>query len=107
MASSKPPGLCRAKMDNFMLSLVFERCKYDPNVYLQHFGDLFQVILLYFYDLLITGSFTSYIGSIKSSLHSEFSMTDLGLLKQFIGLDIEQSNAGIKVSQPNYVEDPL
>ena len=30
-------------------------------------------------------------------------MTDLGLLKQFIGLDIEQSNVGIKVSQQNYV----
>ena len=25
-----------AKMDNFMLSLSFVRCKYEPNVYLQH-----------------------------------------------------------------------
>ena len=29
------------KMDKFMLSLGFERCKYDINVYLQHVGDLF------------------------------------------------------------------
>ena len=29
-----------AKMDNFLLSLGFERCKYNPNVYLQHVGDL-------------------------------------------------------------------
>ena len=34
--------------DNFMLSLGFERCKSDPNVYLQHVGDVFQVIVLYF-----------------------------------------------------------
>ena len=29
-------------------------------------------------------------------------MTDLGLLKRFLGLEIEQSDAGIKVSQPKY-----
>ena len=52
---------------------------------------------------MITGSFIDDIGSIKSSLHSEFSMTDLGLLKQLLGLEIEQSDAGIKENQPNYV----
>ena len=36
-----------AKMDNFLLSLGFERWKYDTNVYLQNIGDLFQVIVLY------------------------------------------------------------
>ena len=45
--------------------------------------------------------------SIKSSLHSDFSMTDLGLLKQFIGLEIEQYEQGIKVSKKNYVVDLL
>ena len=34
-------------------------------------------------------------------------MTDLGLLKQFLGLEIEKYDAGIKVSQPNYVVDLL
>ena len=30
-----------AKMDNFLLLLGFERCKYDPNVYLQNLDDSF------------------------------------------------------------------
>ena len=34
-------------------------------------------------------------------------MTDLGLLKQFLGLEIEQFDAGIKVSQSKYVADLL
>ena len=34
-------------------------------------------------------------------------MTDLGLLKQFIVLEIEQYDAGIKVNQPKYVVDML
>ena len=41
------PRAWYAKMDNFMLSLGFERCKYDPNVYLQHVGDLLWVIVFY------------------------------------------------------------
>ena len=85
-----------------MLSLGFERCKYDPNVYLQHDGDVFQVILLYFGDIFITINCNKEIGSINSLLHSDFSMTDLGLLKQFLGLEIEQSEKGIKVSQQKY-----
>ena len=52
------PRAWYAKMDNFMLSLGFERCKYDHNVYLQHVGDLLQVIVLYVDDIYITGNCT-------------------------------------------------
>ena len=45
-----------AKTNNFLLSLGFERCKYDPNVYIQNVGDLLWVILLYVYYIFITGS---------------------------------------------------
>ena len=96
------PRAWYAKMDNFLLSLGFEICKYDPNVYLHHVGDLFQVIVLYFDELLITRSFSNYIGSIKSSLHSELSMTDLGLLKQFLGLEIEKYDVAIKFIEQKY-----
>ena len=34
-------------------------------------------------------------------------MIDLGLLKQFIGLEIEQYEVGIKVKQKKYVADLL
>ena len=34
-------------------------------------------------------------------------MSDLGLLKKFLGLEIEKYEAGIKVNQPNYVVDLL
>ena len=58
---------------------------------------------MYVDDLFITGSFIAYIGLVKSSLHSAFSMTGLGLLKQFLGLEIEQYDAGIKVTKKKYV----
>ena len=79
-----------AEMDSLLLSIGFILCKSDPNVYLQKNDILLQVIVLYVYGILIIGSFNKQIGSIKASLHSEFAMTDLGLLKQFLGLEIEK-----------------
>ena len=90
-------------MDNFLLSLGFERCKYDPNVYLQHLDDSLQVIVMYVHDILISGICIADIGSIKSSLHSVFSITDLWLLKRFVGLEIEKYDADIKVIKSKYV----
>ena len=51
---------------------------------------------------MITESWISYLGSIKFSLHNVFSMTGLGLLKQFLGLEIEKYDVGTKVSQSKY-----
>ena len=86
-------------MDNFLLSLGFERCESDPNLYLKNLNDSLHIIVLYVDDIFITVSFIDDIGSIKSSLHGEFSMIGLGLLKQFIGLKIKKYDAGIKVIQ--------
>ena len=37
------------------------------------------------------------IASLKGAMNQAFSMIDLGLLSQFLGLDITQTKAGIKV----------
>ena len=101
------PRAWYTNMDNFLLLLGFERWKSDPNVYLKNIGDSLHVIVLYVDDIFMTGSFIDDIGSIKSSFHSEFSMIDLGLLKQFLGLEIEKYYASIKVIQSNYGADLL
>ena len=72
---------------------------------MQKHDGILQVIILYVDDLLIIGSCNTSIVSIKSSLHSEFSMTDLGLLRQFLGLEIKKCERGIMLSQPKYVSD--
>ena len=71
-------------------------------MYLQNLYDSIQIIFLYVDDILITINCIVYIDSIKSLLHNAFSITNLGLLKQFIGLEIEQSDAGTMVIQSKY-----
>ena len=62
-----------------------------------------MIIFFYVDDLLITGSSKDEIASLKDAMnHHPFSMIDLGLLSQFLGLKIAQYQHGIKVHQYNY-----
>ena len=85
------PRAWYAKIDGFLLSLSFVRCKSDPNVYLKLIHGCLMIIFLYLDDLVITWSSYKEIASLKDVMNHAFSMTDLGLLSQFLGLEIAQS----------------
>ena len=48
------------------------------------------------------GSSQAEIASLKGAMNQAFSITDLGLLSQFLGLEIAQTKDGIKVHQSKY-----
>ena len=93
------PKAWYVKIDGFLLSLSFVQCKSDPNVYLKLIHGSLMIIVLYVDDLLITGSSKKEIASLKDEMNRAFSMTDLGLLSQFLGLEIAQFQNGIKFKQ--------
>ena len=101
------PRAWYAKIDGFMLSLSFVRCKSDPNVFLKLIHGSLMIIVLYVDDLLITGTSKKEIASLKDAMNHAFSMTDLGLLSQFLGLEIAQSQHGIKVHHSKYASNLL
>ena len=53
-------------------------------------------------DLLITGISKKEIASLKDAVNHAFSMTGLGLLTQFLGLEISQSQHGINLHKSKY-----
>ena len=61
-----------------------------------------MIIVLDVDDLLIIGSSKKEISSLKDAMNHAFSMTNLGLLSQFLGLEIAQSQHGIKVVKSMY-----
>eukprot|EP00253_Pinus_taeda_P028697 PITA_28697 len=101
------PRAWYAKMDSFLLSQNFERCKSDPNVYMLRTHDSLLILVLYVDDLLITGSSASAITTVKRALHDRFLMMDMGPLHFFLGLEISQDVIGIKLSQAKYAWDLL
>jgi len=69
--------------------------------------DSLLLIVLYVDDLLITGSALSEIAWVKTALHDRFSMSDMGLLHYFLGLEVSQYTSGIKMAQAKYALDLL
>ena len=55
--------------------------------------------VLYVDGFLITSISTARLRSTRSALNKAFTMTDLGLLRQFIGLKVSQNNSGIMIPQ--------
>ena len=65
------------------------------------------LVVLYVDELLITSSSAAGLSSIKYSLNKAFNMTDLGLLRQLIGLEVSKKNSEIMISQSRYSSDML
>ena len=91
------PRAWYAKIDGFLLSLSFVQCKSSPNVYLKLIHGSLIIIFLYVDEILITGSSKKDIASLKDGMNHAFSMTNLGLLSQFLGLQSTQSQHPIIV----------
>jgi len=64
-------------------------------------------IALYVDDLIFTRNNAELIEAFKEVMKKEFEMTDLGLMKYFLGLEVIQGKDGIFVSHERYAEDVL
>lgn len=61
-----------------------------------------MALLLYIDDIIIAVPTASIISNVKTLLHSNFKMKELGPLKYFLGLEIICSNTGIVIFQRHY-----
>ena len=58
-------------------------------------------------DIVIIGSDSTRISSLKSFLHGQFHTKDLGMLRYFLGVEVMRRKHGILLSQRKYVLDLL
>ena len=65
------------------------------------------LLIVHVDDIVITGSDSKGILSLKSFIHSQFHTKDLGMLKYFLGLEVMRSKQRIMLSQRKYVLDML
>lgn len=63
--------------------------------------------LVYVDDMLLSRNDLDVIASTKASLHKAFTIKDLGLARYFLGLEIDRTEAGIRLNQRKYVLDLL
>ena len=63
------------------------------------------IVCLYVDYLIFTGDYG--IGDFKTVMESEFEMTDLGLMNFFLGIEVQQYEIGIFISQSKYASEVL
>lgn len=89
----------------------FERSSNEPTLYtkLTKLQGSSHILLLCIYvdDIIYMGSSQEMISDFKATMMQRFEMSDLGLLRYFLGLEVKQGRDFIFVSQSKYAESFL
>eukprot|EP00752_Nemacystus_decipiens_P002765 g2583.t1 len=88
-------------------SIGFKSIYSDPCVYVYGSGNEYVVLSIYVDDVLLLGVDPSVVKNIREQLMNKFSMTNLGSASLVLGMEIEQGDGYIKVSQGNFVNSIL
>lgn len=79
----------------------------DPSLFIQSSKTCTTFVLVYMDDLLITRSSSSYISKLIIALRVDFSITDLGYLHYFLGVEATFNSTGLLLTQQKYITDLL
>ena len=94
-------------LHEFFTSNKLIQSKYDPCVYTYRNGSDLAYILLWVDDIVIAGSSKSCIDKIKGMCFNRFNMKDLGPISWFLGIEFQQSDGVITMSQSKYLLSKL
>ncbi|KAG8485451.1 hypothetical protein CXB51_021502 [Gossypium anomalum] len=88
------------RVNEYLSKLGFEKSLSEPTLYVKKTEDeTLLIVSIYVDGLLVTGSKTDLINDFKTQIQEVFNMTDLGIMTYFLGMEVNQSNRGIFISQ--------
>ena len=89
------------RIDTNLIKSGFSRSQNEPTLYTKtdQQGKIL-IVCLYVDDMIYTGNLE--LTSFKHAMQSEFEMTDLGIMKYFWGIEVDQSTKGIFFCQQKY-----
>jgi Reverse transcriptase (RNA-dependent DNA polymerase) len=76
-------------------------------IYVKGRKDELLIVALYVDDLIFIDNSQRFIDEFKREMKLEFEMTDLGMMRYFLSLEIKQEKSGIFVSQEAYARKIL
>ena len=99
------PRQWNIKLDKFIASCGFTRCRVDSSVYIKGSGNNATIIAVYVDDMLIFGHDNKFICDFKSKLNDQFKIDDLGEVRNILGMEvnINRSDNTISLSQRAYI----
>lgn len=101
------PIAWNAKLNQELIALGFVKSRMDHAVYRRSNKGSFLNVGVYVDDLIISGPCVRDIQQFKSEMKRKFSMSDLGLLSYYLGIEVKQEGSGITLSQTAYASKIL
>eukprot|EP00253_Pinus_taeda_P019954 PITA_19954 len=101
------PRAWYSRIDFYLLENEFDKCEGKPTVYIKEKDGKILIVVLYVDDVIFTGNDDYLIKNFKSVMKEEFEITDMGLLRYFLGIEVDQNENGIFISQVKYVNEVL
>ncbi|KAD6795802.1 hypothetical protein E3N88_06698 [Mikania micrantha] len=102
------PRAWYSKIDGYFINHGFVRSHSEPTLYVkreENYGIMY--VCLYVDDIVCTSSNQEMVSMFKVSMRSEFEMSDMGLLRFFLGLEVTQAKDGVFVCQSQYAKNLL
>lgn len=94
------------KIDGHFRSHGYVRSTTEHTLYRKVIEDGKSILIsLYVDDIIYTSNSVTLIEQFKKEMEDAFKMSDLGLMRFFLGLEIHQLSNGIFISQKRYIED--
>ncbi|XP_068329676.1 uncharacterized mitochondrial protein AtMg00810-like [Pyrus communis] len=105
--SNEPDLVCKLHKSIYGLKQSPRACNSDSSLFVRTGAVNKLVVLIYVDDLIITGDNPDEICNLKQSFRQRFAIKDLGILKYFLGIEMETSHKGLFLNQRKYVLDLL
>eukprot|EP00253_Pinus_taeda_P007460 PITA_07460 len=101
------PRAWYSRIDSYLLENGFEKFEGEPTLYINETDSKILIVVLYVDDVIFTGNDDYLIENFKAVMKEEFEMTDMGLLRYFLGTEVEKSENGIFISQEKDANEVL
>jgi hypothetical protein len=101
------PKAWNNKINFYFYQNVFERSQYEPSLYVKKKGEDFLMACLYVDDLMYGGTSKDMVTEFKAAMMKEFEMTNLGLMRYFLDIQVKPFLGKIFILQEKYVTDLL
>jgi Reverse transcriptase (RNA-dependent DNA polymerase) len=101
------PRAWYGNIDAYFTEKGFRRSPSEPTLYVKHGETGMLIVSLYVDDLIFTGNDEEMMHEFKNNMMKKYEMNDLGLLHCFLGIEIDQRNDEVFISQKKYDQNIL
>ncbi|XP_019255062.1 PREDICTED: uncharacterized protein LOC109233640 [Nicotiana attenuata] len=95
------------KLAESLYSRGFRHSTNDYSLFYKKQGESSVFVAVYVDDVILTGTNLEEIKALKTHLHNQFKIKDLGKLHYFLGLEMLYKDDGVLISQRKFITDLL